>query len=106
MSRIKRLTERDIARIVKRSINEMEESNQSDVPIAMEMVREYLKNTGGTMGSRSTEEILKSLEALEYAIRTEKNDLEVYMRRPNPHFQEPDFRSSVSERRLRRGKYI
>lgn len=106
MSRIIRLTEQDIARIVERSINEMKESDQSDVTIAMDMVREYLKNTGGTMGSRSTEEILESLEALEYAIRTEKNDLEVYMQRPNPHFRKSDFESSISERRLRGGNYI
>ena len=106
MKKVIRLTEQDIVRIVKRSINEMEESNQSDVTIAMEMVREYLKNTGGTMGARSTEEILKSLEALEYAIRTEKNDLEVYMQRPNPHFRKPEWESSISERRLRRGNYI
>jgi hypothetical protein len=106
MKKVIRLTERDLARIVKRSIKEMKESNQSDVTIAMDMVREYLENTGGTLGSRKPEDILNSLKALEYAIRTEKNDMEVSMERSNPNWGGSDFESSISESRLRRRRYL
>ncbi len=104
MKKVIRLNEKQLTNLVKRTVNEMHGSKHSDVKIAMDMVREYLENTGGTLGSRKPEDILRSLKSLEYAIRTQKNDMEVAMERPNPNWGESNFESSISERRTRYGR--
>lgn len=99
MKRVIKLTERDLTRIVKRVIkeNEMTDTKMSDVEIAMDTVRSYLEKTGGNLGSRKPEDILRSLESLEYAIKTEMNDMQIAKNRPNPNWGNTDFESSISE---------
>lgn len=74
MSRIIRLTERDLTRLVRRVIREEEENNSSTTN-AMNTVSEFLQSNGGSLGSRSNDDIEKDLQALEYAIRIERNGL-------------------------------
>lgn len=95
MRRVVKLNERDFSRIVKRTINEMK-----DLPQAMNFLDTYLEETGGTMGARSEEEIMMSLEALERAIKMEKGRLGVSMERPNPKFSQKD--EMMESRRRRR----
>jgi hypothetical protein len=79
MRRTIRLTERDLSRLVRRAINEMD--NQSEMggnsltTSAMNTVSEFLKSNGGEMGYRNNDDIEKDLKALEYAIRIERNGL-------------------------------
>ena len=81
MARIVRLTERDLTRLVRRAIHEMD--NQSEmggnpsITSAMNTVSEFLKSNGGSLGSRSNDDIEKDLQALEYAIKIERNQLGV-----------------------------
>ena len=74
MRRTVRLTERDLTRLVRRVIREEEENNSSTTN-AMNTVSEFLQSNGGSLGSRSNDDIEKDLQALEYAIRIERNGL-------------------------------
>ena len=74
MRRTIRLTERDLSRLVRRVIREDEENNSSTTS-AMNAVSEFLETNGGGLGSRNNDDIEKDLQALEYAIRIERNGL-------------------------------
>ncbi len=74
MTRIIRLTERDLTRLVRRVIRE-EDENNSSITSAMNVVSEFLETNGGGLGARNNDDIEKDLQALEYAIRIERNGL-------------------------------
>ena len=74
MNRIIRLTEKDLTRLVRRVIREEEEGNSSTTS-AMNTVSEFLQSNGGGLGARNNYDIEKDLQALEYAIRIERNGL-------------------------------
>jgi hypothetical protein len=79
MRRTVRLTERDLTRLVRRAIHEMDDQSEmgdnSLTTSAMDTVSEFLKSNGGGLGSRNNDDIEKNLKALEYAIRIERNGL-------------------------------
>ena len=81
MARIVRLTERDLTRLVRRAIHEMDDQSEMggnpSITSAMNTVSEFLKSNGGSLGSRSNDDIEKDLQALEYAIKIERNQLGV-----------------------------
>ena len=74
MRRTIRLTEKDLTRLVRRVIREEEEGNSSTTS-AMNTVSEFLQSNGGGLGARNNYDIEKDLQALEYAIRIERNGL-------------------------------
>ena len=84
MRRTIRLTERELSRIVKRVIKENE--SRSGLTQAMRFLDNFLEEMGGTLGSRTPEDIMSDLEHLERAIKIEKNNLGVAMERPNPRW--------------------
>ena len=84
MKKVVKLTERDLSRIVKRVIRENED--MGDVSLAMNFLDKYLNERGGTLGARRPNEIMADLNALEQAIRFEKNNLGVASERPNPNW--------------------
>ena len=81
MARIIRLSERDLTRIVKRTIHEMDDQDQmedkSSITSAMNIVSQFLQSNGGGLGSRSNDDIEKDLKSLEHAIKIERNQLGV-----------------------------
>jgi|LakMenE01Jun11ns_1017448.scaffolds.fasta_scaffold9928052_1 hypothetical protein len=81
MRRTIRLTERDLSRLVRRAIHEMDDQSEmggnSSTKSAMDTVSEFLESNGGGLGSRNNDDIEKDLQALEYAIRIERNQLGV-----------------------------
>jgi hypothetical protein len=81
MKRIIRLSERDLTRIVKRTIHEMDDQDQmedkSSIASAMNIVGQFLQSNGGGLGSRSNDDIEKDLKSLEHAIKIERNQLGV-----------------------------
>jgi len=81
MRRTVRLTERDLSRLVRRAIHEMDDQSEMGgngvTTSAMDTVSEFLQSNGGGMGSRNNDDIEKDLQALEYAIRIERNQLGV-----------------------------
>jgi len=76
MRRTIRLTEKDLTRLVRRVIREEEEGNSSTTS-AMNTVSEFLQSNGGGLGARNNDDIEKDLQALEYAIKIERNQLGV-----------------------------
>ena len=52
----------------------------------MRFLDNFLEEMGGTLGSRTPEDIMSDLEHLERAIKIEKNNLGVAMERPNPRW--------------------
>lgn len=85
MKKIVRLTERDLSRIIKRTIFEMEDEKMEQKS-AMSFLDDYLNERGGTLGARTPDEIMSDLDELETAIRREKNNLDVANQRPNPNW--------------------
>ena len=81
MRRTIRLTERDLTRLVRRAIHEMDDQSEMggnpSITSAMNTVSEFLQSNGGSLGSRSNDDIEKDLQALEYAIKIERNQLGV-----------------------------
>jgi len=84
MKKIIKLNEKDLSRIVKRVIKENE--GRSGLTQAMRFLDNFLEEMGGTLGSRTPEDIMSDLEHLERAIKIEKNNLGVAMERPNPRW--------------------
>ena len=60
--------------IININIREEEEGNSSTTS-AMNTVSEFLQSNGGGLGARNNDDIEKDLQALEYAIRIERNGL-------------------------------
>jgi len=85
MKKIVKLTERDLSRIVKRTIFEMEDE-RTEQRSAMDFLRSFLEERGGTLGARTPDEIMSDLKELEFAIRSEKNDMDIASQRPNPNW--------------------
>jgi len=85
MKKIVRLTERDLSRIIKRTIFEMEDEKMEQRS-AMDFVRSFLEERGGTLGARTPDEIMSDLKELEFAIRSERNDMDVANQRPNQNW--------------------
>ncbi len=85
MKKTIRLTERDLTRIIKRIVRE-EEETMDEFTVARNMVSNFLEQTGGTLGARTPDEIMSSLDKLKRAIKLEENDLEVANKRPNPNW--------------------
>jgi hypothetical protein len=81
MRKVIKLTERDLTRIVKRAIHEMDDQSQmedkSSTTSAMNIVSQFLQSNGGGLGSRSNDEIERDLKSLEHAIKIERNQLGV-----------------------------
>lgn len=79
MARITRLTENDLTRLVRRAIHEMDDQSEMggnpSITSAMNTVSEFLQSNGGGLGDRNNDDIEKDLQALEYAIRIERNGL-------------------------------
>jgi len=88
MRRVVKLNERDLSRIVKRVIKEDE--GMGDVTAAMNFLDKYLNERGGTLGARRPNEIMADLNALEKAIRFEKNNLGVASESPNSNWGSDD----------------
>jgi hypothetical protein len=84
MKKVIKLNEKDLSRIVKRVIKENE--GRSGLTQAMRFLDNFLEEMGGTLGSRTPEDIMSDLEHLERAIKIEKNNLGVAMERPNPRW--------------------
>jgi anion-transporting ArsA/GET3 family ATPase len=80
-----KLTERDLTRIIKKIVKEQEET-MDEFTVARNMVSDFLEQTGGTLGARTPDEIMSSLDKLKRAIKLEENDLEVANKRPNPNW--------------------
>jgi len=85
MGKTIRLTERDLTRIIKRIVRE-EEETMDEFTVARNMVSDFLEQTGGTLGARTPDEIMSSLDKLKRVIKLEENDLEVANKRPNPNW--------------------
>jgi len=98
-----RLTERDLSRIIKRTIFEMEDEKMEQKS-AMSFLDDYLNERGGTLGARTPDEIMSDLDELEKVIRREKNNLEVANQRPNPNWgrKSMDDMSTTESRYSRR----
>ena len=88
MKKVVKLTERDLSRIVKRVIRENgERQNLPDLAGAMRTVDSFLRERGGTLGSKRTpEEIMDDLKSLQWAIKLEMNNMDVASERPNPNW--------------------
>jgi len=103
MKKIVRLTERDLSRIIKRTIFEIEDEKMEQRS-AMDFVRSFLEERGGTLGARTPDEIMSDLKELEFAIRSEKNDMGVASERPNQNWGQDSMESEqiTESRYLRR----
>jgi hypothetical protein len=104
MKKTIRLTERDLSRIVRKTIREIDEGGEMESRSAMDVVNSYLEERGGTLGARTPEEIMSDLTELERAIRIEKQSLDVYNERPNPNLRSKD-EYQMESRRYRRNRY-
>ena len=106
MKKIVRLTERDLSRIIKRTIFEMEDEKMEQRS-AMDFLRSFLEERGGTLGARTPDEIMSDLKELEFAIRSERNDMDVANQRPNQNWGQDrmDSEQMTESRYFRRRRY-